>query len=102
MRLTPNEIEIIRIHINAFKESLCNRGRWNEAQEYQDIVDKLDDLLTEPDSQGRWEVEENGEMCICSECRAVFDLSLGTGCFVNGDELPLLKYCPNCGSNMNV
>ena len=46
MRLTHDEIETIRIHINAFKENVCNQHRWKEAEEYQTIVDKLDDLLT--------------------------------------------------------
>lgn len=46
MKLTKDEVEAIRIHMNAFKEDLCNQGRWVEAQEYQDIVDKLDGLLT--------------------------------------------------------
>lgn len=45
MKLTRSEVETIRIHMNAFKEKLCNQGRWNEAQEYQDIIDKLDELL---------------------------------------------------------
>ena len=47
MRLTCEEIEIIRIHMNAYKEKLCNQGRWNEAMEYQRIVDKLDNLYAE-------------------------------------------------------
>ena len=47
MKLTRSEIEAISIHMNACKEKLCNQGRWHEAQEYQDIVDKLDELLTE-------------------------------------------------------
>ena len=46
MRLTHDEIETIRIHMNAFKENLCNQHRWKEAEEYQTIVDKLDDLMT--------------------------------------------------------
>ena len=46
MKLTRSEIEAISIHMNACKEKLCNQGRWHEAQLYQDIVDKLDELLT--------------------------------------------------------
>ena len=46
MRLTREEVETIRIHMNAFKENLCNQYRWKEAEEYQTIVDKLDDLMT--------------------------------------------------------
>lgn len=47
MRLTCDEIETIRIHMNAFKEKLCNQGRWNDAMEYQRIVDKLEILYAE-------------------------------------------------------
>jgi hypothetical protein len=39
--LTKEEIKTIRIHMNAFKETLCNQHRYNEAQWYQDLVDKL-------------------------------------------------------------
>ena len=46
MTLTHDEVETIRIHMNAFKENLCNQCRWKEAEEYQTIVDKLDDLMT--------------------------------------------------------
>ena len=46
MKLTKDEVETIRIHMSAFKEMLCNQRRWNEAQDYQNIVDKLDGLLT--------------------------------------------------------
>lgn len=58
MRLTSSEIETIRIHMNAFKEKLCNQGRWNEAQEYQDIVDKLAELLTAE------------SVTLCKDCKA--------------------------------
>ena len=40
-KLTLDEIETISIHMNAFKENLCNQHRWKEAEEYQNIVDKL-------------------------------------------------------------
>ena len=39
--LTADEVETIRIHMNAIKERLCNQNRHNEAEEYQVIVDKL-------------------------------------------------------------
>lgn len=91
MKLTRSEIETISIHMNAFKEKLCNQGRWNEAQEYQDIVDKLDELLTsesvipckdckikprcvmyrynkDPYGFCKWaERKENGNKLLCSE-----------------------------------
>ena len=33
-RLTDDDFETIRIHLNAFKEKLCNQQRWEEAKEY--------------------------------------------------------------------
>ena len=39
--LTDDDLETLRIHMSAFKENLCNQHRWNEANEYQALVDKL-------------------------------------------------------------
>lgn len=44
-RFTEEEIKTIRIHMNAFKERLCNQRRWKEAEEYQQIVNKLDEMM---------------------------------------------------------
>ena len=44
-QLTMEEIKTIRIHINAIKENLCNQHRYKEAEEYQQIVDKLDIMM---------------------------------------------------------
>lgn len=38
MRLKDDDFEAIRIHLNAYKEKLCNEGRWKEAEEYQRII----------------------------------------------------------------
>ena len=40
-RLTDDDFETIRIHLSAFKEDLCNRHRWEEAEEYQRIIDRF-------------------------------------------------------------
>lgn len=40
-RLTDDDFETIRIHLDAFKEKLCNQHRWAEAEEYQRIIDRL-------------------------------------------------------------
>lgn len=40
-RLTDDDFETIRIHLNAYKEKLVNQGRWKEAQEYQRIIDRF-------------------------------------------------------------
>lgn len=44
-RLTDDDFETIRIHLNAYKEKLCNQRRWKEADEYQQIVDKLNTIM---------------------------------------------------------
>ena len=40
-RLTDDDFEAIRIHLNAQKEKLCNQQRWEEAEEYQRIIDRF-------------------------------------------------------------
>ena len=40
-RLTDDDFETIRIHLNAYKEKLCNQQRWKEADEYQRILDRF-------------------------------------------------------------
>lgn len=45
MSLSANDIETIRIHLNAIKERLCNQGRWTEAEQYQHIVNELRDVV---------------------------------------------------------
>ena len=40
-RLTDDDFEEIRIHLNAYKEKLCNQQRWEEAEEYQRIIDRF-------------------------------------------------------------
>ena len=40
-RLTDDDFETIRIHLNAYKEKLCNQSRWEEAEEYQRIIDRF-------------------------------------------------------------
>lgn len=50
--LTNDEIETIRIHMNAIKEQLCNRYRHREAEAYQTIVDKLAKMEVQDESVG--------------------------------------------------
>lgn len=40
-RLTDDDFETIRIHLSAYKETLCNQHRWREAEEYQRIIDRF-------------------------------------------------------------
>ena len=39
--LTDDDFETIRIHLSAFKEKLCNQGRYREAEEYQRLIDRF-------------------------------------------------------------
>ncbi len=40
-RLTDDDFETIRIHLNAYKEQLCNQRRWKEAEDYQRLIDRF-------------------------------------------------------------
>ena len=40
-RLTDDDFETIRIHLSAYKERLGNQSRWEEAEEYQRIIDRF-------------------------------------------------------------
>lgn len=39
--LSEDDIETIRIHLSAFCENLCNQGRWNEAKEYERLIERF-------------------------------------------------------------
>ena len=53
-RLTDDDFETIRIHLNAQKEKLCNQQRWEEAEEYQCIIDRFMAFASaEPERKGR-------------------------------------------------
>lgn len=92
-RLTDDDFETIRIHLNACKEKLCNQRRWKEAEEYQRIIDRFIAFASaEPErKKGGWIFATNapsGKSCyVCSECGAKLD-SRHT------------SYCGNCGSKM--
>ena len=48
-RLTDDDFETIRIHLNAQKEKLCNQRRWEEAEEYQRIIDQFMAFAVQPE-----------------------------------------------------
>lgn len=91
--LTADDIEIIRIHLSAFKEELCNQGRWAEAAEYERLILRLTgkggqdstDYPLKEIPPGHW-TDKGSLSCRCSEC----------GC-KSPKEYP---YCPNCGTPM--
>ena len=39
--LTDDDFETIRIHLSAFKESLCNQRRWKEAEDYERLISRF-------------------------------------------------------------
>ena len=39
--LTDDDFETIRIHLSAFKESLCNQRRWKEAEDYERLLSRF-------------------------------------------------------------
>ncbi len=83
-----------------------NLTEWKQLMNLSGTAINIDDIPSEidvaPVRHGKWEVSESGEMCTCSECGAVFDISIGTGCYVDGEELELPKYCLNCGAKMDA
>ena len=99
-RLTDDDFETIRIHLNAHKETLCNQRRWKEAEEYQHIIDRFMAFAsTQPRKTGKW-VDDGTEFgCCCSECGSTLDD------YFDGltEDVRLMKipdFCPNCGCDM--
>lgn len=59
-RLTDDDFETIRIHLNAYKEKLCNQQRWGEAEEYQRIIDRFMAFASaRPETCAYWDRESN-------------------------------------------
>ena len=92
-RLTDDDFETIRIHLNAQKEKLCNQQRWKEAEEYQRIIDRFMTFASaeQERKKGKWIYATNapsGESCyVCSECGVKLDSRY-------------TSYCGNCGADM--
>ena len=87
-QLTDEDKETIRIHLNAFKESLCNQGRWYEATEYEELIHRL---LSTPSAQprkGLWIDIKHTFMTKCSVCD-----------WINNDDSSY-NFCPCCGTDM--
>lgn len=81
-RLTDDDFETIRIHLNAYKEKLCNQHRWKEAEEYQRIIDRFMAFASAQPKRkiGKWiekevihgedaqDITEEWQSCKCSVC----------------------------------
>jgi rubrerythrin len=94
-RLTDDDFETIRIHLNSFKENLCNQRRWKEAEEYQHIIDRFMMFASaQPErKKGKWRrrLADSGFNADwhCSECGWKTSL-----------EEHGYNFCPNCGADM--
>ena len=90
-RLADDDFETIRIHLNAYKEKLCNQQRWKEAEEYQRIIDRFMEFASaQPERKtGRW-IDKSGGMAsswnYCSVC--------------GNQQIYRYDFCPNCGADM--
>ena len=95
VRLTDDDFEAIRIHLNAQKERLCNQQRWEEADEYQRIIDRFTAFASAVPKTGRWiEMVDadpmTGEPYVC-----------GVYCSECGERIGCeSNFCPNCGADM--
>jgi len=89
-RLTDDDFETIRIHLNAQKEKLCNQQRWEEAEEYQRIIDRFMAFASaQPErKKGKWIDKGHDNIYQCSACG---DMWMGIGGY---------RYCPTCGAMM--
>ena len=96
-RLTDDDFETIRIHLDTCKERLCNQGRWKEAKEYQRIYDRFMAFASAQVDrpQGEWIGEADGY----ADGELVYDTWYCSNCgyVVDDDEPPTWNYCPNCG-----
>ena len=82
-QLSDDDKETIRIHLSAFKEELCNQRRWNEANDYEELIDRF--MKAQPArKKGKWFHYEG--MYSCSECHSQF--------------YNMSAFCPNCGADM--
>lgn len=59
-RLSEDDKEVIRIHLGAIKEELCNQRRWDEAQEYEGIIERLNGC---PNCGARMEKNDETDRC---------------------------------------
>ena len=99
-RLTDDDFETIRIHLNAQKERLCNQKRWEEAEEYQRIIDRFMAFASaQPERKtGEWIAGRDERFVKCSECGMESTKNALMGIALFGEKEP--HFCPNCGADM--
>ena len=105
-RLRDDDFEAIRIHLNAYKERLCNQRRWEEAEEYQRIINRFMSFASVQTEQkrGKWiAVTEDGDVYkrICSCCgQEAFFQNDDPDELYDGGHYELSDFCPRCGAEM--
>lgn len=87
-RLADDDFETIRIHLNAYKEKLCNQQRWKEAEEYQRIIDRFIAFASaQPERKtGKWDDIGGIIRYGCPFCHHAYE--------------SMYNYCPNCGARL--
>ena len=75
-----------------------------EIKAYTDIADGVKDMPTiDPERKtGRWIVSDDKYWHTCPFCNADIDVSMGTGVYVDNDEVNHVNYCPNCGAKLEA
>lgn len=99
-RLTDDDFETIRIHLSAFKESLCNQRRWKEAEDYERLISRFMSFASaQPERmRGRWLITDAYPHNVyCSQCYKTF---AQTHWAVWEDGTLPRNFCPNCGADM--
>ena len=103
-RLTDDDFETIRIHLNAQKEKLCNQQRWEEAEEYQRIIDRFMAFASaEPECKtAEWIYGENGgqDGWYCSKCGLFIPWDYEYYGLDNIDFIADFHTCPKCDRKM--
>ena len=103
-RLTDDDFETIRIHLNAQKEKLCNQQRWEEAEEYQRIIDRFMAFASaEPERKtAEWIYGENEgqDGWYCSRCGLFIPWDYEYYGLDNIDFIADFHTCPKCDRKM--
>lgn len=100
-RLTDDDFETIRIHLNAYKEKLCNQHRWKEAEEYRCIIDRFMAFASAQQERKTGEWNFIGDNMFECSCCGVAYTTMQLNSLRNYDTDPYApKFCPNCGADM--
>ena len=103
-RLTDDDFETIRIHLNAQKEKLCNQQRWEEAEEYQRIIERFMAFASAQTGRktAEWIYGENGgqDGWYCSRCGLFIPWDYEYYGLDNIDFIADFHTCPKCDRKM--